>query len=237
MATPRRTTLRFIDRELRRIEIATDHVIASYPLNPVPDALFQRLVNLVAISEATEYTDKPAVCTNTSLDPFPVNYAHKIVRLTLNDDVIVDRIDEIEGDLLSLQGKPYSESEDKRREFYQNLFLDETQVDRFRLGAIEMYGSNTYTNIQNDPRVCLGFHWHDHEARVQRGIQVNAIAEIVPQDDPFFRYMSVLRQLFVYEFLELHQPEYICAYKFWISEVREKHLDSQRGFIPDEDEE
>ena len=113
---------------------------------------------------------------------------------------------------------------------YKELFVDESKVDRFRLGIIEMYGTETYTNILSDPRVCLGFSWRDEKTRLHHAIQLNCIAEIVEPDDPFYRYMRALRGLFSSRFVDLRRPEYVCAYKIWISEAKPKHLEDRHLF-------
>ncbi|UCE10106.1 MAG: hypothetical protein JSW61_14220 [Candidatus Thorarchaeota archaeon] len=234
-------TLRFIDRELRRIEISKDNVIVSYPLNALPDRLFQRLAGLTESSdyagEGLEFiyrdtVSKPAMCTFTLDLPFSLNFALKVVRLTLSDNEIEDRIDDLEGEVLSLQGQPFQETVADRLELYKQLYLDESKIDQFRLGAVEMFGATTYTNILRDPRVCLGFNWYDDTTNQHYGLQLNCIAEVVTPENPFFRFMRLLRQLFSSRFLDLQSPDYVCGYKLWVSEVFEKNLESTRGFLP-----
>lgn len=239
MSRTPKTTLRVIDREQRRINISTEHVVTSYPLNTMPDMLFQRLANLTDRRDDNEegvhfiWRDpitKPSLCTTNQGMPFSLNYAPKLVRLTLTDDVIAKKIDEIEGAILALLGKPFDETTEERLRIYKELFVDESKVDRFRLGIIEMYGTATYTNILSDPRACLGFSWIDEKTLLLHAIQLNCIAEIVEPDDPFYRYMRALRGIFSSRYVDLRRPEYVCAYKMWISEVKPKHLEDRHLF-------
>ncbi|MFW9910623.1 MAG: hypothetical protein ACFFEF_18870, partial [Candidatus Thorarchaeota archaeon] len=116
---------RFIDRELRRIELMMRGVVHSYPLNPLPDELYEAMAGSMDVSQTDTaesrlqaiYQDtlmKPSLCTFSYEGPFPVNAAYKIVRLTLTDEAIEDTIDEIEGRLLALQGLPFNETIDGR---------------------------------------------------------------------------------------------------------------------------
>ena len=115
--TPK-TTLRVIDREQRRINISTEHVVTSYPLNAIPDMLFQRLANLTDRRDENEegldfiWRDpitKPSLCTTSQGLPFSLNFAPKLVRLTLTDDVIPKKIDEIEGEILAFLGQSFDD--------------------------------------------------------------------------------------------------------------------------------
>ena len=192
-----------------------------------PQELDEKLRNLY-ISTAM----KPTLSTLDHTNPFPINSATKIVRLTLTDDAILERIDELESDLLSLQGLPFQETIAQRIELYQSLFLDDSKMDRFRFGAVEMYGDVTYTNILRDPRASLGFFWIQEQQPSAIGFQINCIVEVVPPGDPFFRYMRVMRQLFSSQLIDLRKDEYVSAYKLWVSEYREKTLTSKPGFVP-----
>jgi hypothetical protein len=175
---------------------------------------------------------KPSVCTYNPGAPFRINTAIKIVRLTLLDQEIENRIDDLEGQLLALQGKPFNETIEDRIEIYTNLLLDDTKIDRLRLGAIEMYGDTTYANIKRDPRATLNFYWYQNNPPVGMGYQLNCLTEIVPPGEPFYRYMRLMRQLFSYQFISLREAEYPCAYKFWVCEAKDKSLTQKPGYVP-----
>lgn len=238
MSEEKESRIRFIDTELRRIEMMDGNVIISYPLNVIPDDLFQELLNLVEKKPEGDVADiihgssvhQPAVSTQDPTSPFPINSANKRVRLTLHDVEIPDVIEDLEGQILALQGKTLEETFLERQEIYRNIYLDDSKINRFRLGIVEMYGGTTYRNIRRDPRVTLMFDWYRHKEPRNIGIQLNCVAEIVPPGDDFYRFMTLMLYLFGRRYLDLRQTTYPCAYKLWISEVKMKSLTHREGF-------
>ena len=232
--------IRLIDRASRRIKLEIGNILASFPLNPIPDMLYETLADLAdwkdyfsSLSEKIAFgtVHKPFFCTWNQYEPFPSNVANKLVRLTLNDSTIAGRIDEIEGRILALQGKKWEESSDERAEIYKDLFRDDTIVDRFRLGALEMYGQTTYWNILKNPRVSISFTWRiPKEIPLNISIQLDCIAEITKHGDPFFRYMRTIHHLLSSIFPELGPEDYPCAYKLYVSDIRVKSLKDPEGF-------
>ncbi len=232
--------IRLIDRENRRVELVKNDVIGSYPLNTIPEKLKIAMADvfegrsLAPKDKLTRLYEssvmKPSVCTLDPRSPFPINTSTKLVRLSLNDEVIQDRIDQLESELLSLQGRPFEETIGERIQLYRDLYVKESEIDQFRLGAVEMYGESTYHNICMDSRTTLSFQWRDSKTGTAHGYQLNCISEMSPPNDPFFRYMRVLRGLFSSRFVNTKKGDYPCAYKFWISEVHDKSLVSKIGY-------
>ena len=227
---------------MRKIDINLSGLDVSFPLNAIPDILYEAVVNTLegardTVEKIRRLYDstimKPTVSSQNTTGIFPINSAKKIVRLTLTDEALEDKILELEGAELSFQGRPFVETIDERVELYQEIMLDDTKIDRFRFGAVEMYGDVTYQNIQRDPRVSLTFFWTQEAAPESQSFQVNCIAEMVPPGDPFFRYMRIMRRLFSSKLLDLRGTEdYICAYKFWVCETKEKSLTEKAGYSP-----
>ena len=242
MSDKRPSTIKFIDRELRRIEIDISGLNISFPLNAIPDRVYEAIVSTLEGARDTNEKlhrlydatlMKPTISTMNSTGIFPVNSAKKIIRLTLTDDAMEERILELEGAELSFQGRPFEDTIEERVELYQNVMLHDRDIDRFRFGAVEMYGDQTYQNIQRDPRVSMNFFWSQDTAPEAQSYQVNCVAEIVPPGDPFFRYMRIMRRLFSSRLLDLRGTEdYICAYKFWVCEAKEKSLTERTGYSP-----
>ncbi len=239
MAELKATSVRFIDRERRMIELIRDKVIMSYPLNAVPDDLYQALADLADTAPIKEdklgllkaRVDKAAMSSLNLDNPFPINSSVKRIRLTLTDEAIEDEIDDLEGQFLALQGRPFEDTVDERVALYRSLHLDDSKLDLFRLGAVEMYGSASYANIKKDPRVSLCLSWPLQNEATQRGLQINCIAEIVPPGNPFYKYMRILLALFGVRYLDTGKVEYPCAYKLWVSEVKDKSLGDTEGFV------
>ncbi len=239
MAELKSTSVRFIDRERRMIDLIRDKVIMSYPLNAVPDDLYQALADLADTAPVKDdklgmlkaRIDKAAMSSLNLENPFPINTSIKRIRLTLTDEAIEDEIDDLEGQFLALQGRPFEDTADERVALYRSLHLDDSKLDLLRLGAVEMYGSASYANIKKDPRVSLCLSWPLRNEPTQRGLQINCIAEIVPPGDPFYKYMRILLALFGVRYLDTGKVEYPCAYKLWVSETKDKSLADTEGFV------
>ncbi|MFW9768427.1 MAG: pyridoxamine 5'-phosphate oxidase family protein [Candidatus Thorarchaeota archaeon] len=240
MSNDRPSTIKFIDRELRRIEIDIGGLKVSFPLNAIPDAIYEAILNTLEGADDTNEKlrrlydatlMKPTVSSINTTGIFPVNSAKKIIRLTLTDEALEDKILELEGAELSFQGRAFTDTIEERIDLYQEIMLHDRDIDRFRFGAVEMYGDQTYQNILRDPRVSLNFFWSQTEAPEAQSYQVNCVAEIVPPGDPFFRYMRLMRRLFSSRLLDLRGTEdYLCAYKFWVCESKEKSLMERTGY-------
>jgi hypothetical protein len=234
--------IRMIDRDERKIEIERGQVVMTYPLNAIPDILYQALADIaekyIHDENCLDFlycstVQKPTFVTFNSMNPFPMNCAPKVVRLTYYDEIITEIIDDLEGRILSLQGRDFKETIEERVQIYREMHSDDSKIDRMRLGAIEIYGANTYQNILRDPRVTLGFSWHrPDEFPREIGFQVNCVAQIAIPGDPFYEYMEVMRTLFSQHYLNLGEgKQYTCAYKLWVSEIKSKSLDDRSGFI------
>ncbi len=234
--------IKFIDRELRRIDFDIGGLTVSFPLNAIPDEVYEAMAGAIHRSYAPQQNlneiymstlMKPTVSTLNTSHIFPINSAKKILRLTLSDEAIMESIDELEGEMLAFQGRPFKETMDERIELYQKILLDDKRIDRFRFGAVEMFGDQTYQNIKSDPRITLNMFWTQDKHPEARSFQINCVAEIAPPGDPFFRYMRFMRQLFSSRLLNLRgSEEYICAYKFWVCESKDKSLEEKAGFVP-----
>ncbi len=237
----------FVDKDRRRIELGMDEMRISLPLNPIPDTLYNRLAaaldgdepaieKIRRIFRSTVFS--PIFCTQDPHRPFPLNTANKVVFLTLKDEEIERQIEDLEGQVLALLGRPFEETTEERVKIYRSLYLHDSKIDRMRLGALELYGETTYANVRKDPRFTLSFIWFDDNKEItprSHAIQLNCVAEIIPRGSMFFRFMRFLRLLFLSKFLDLKQSEYLCAYKIHICEAREKSLCSKTGFSAADD--
>ncbi len=222
-----------VDRGRRVIEVLMKGVKVSFPLNPIPEQLYQQLTAL-ADGPGTPHeivhrlwrssVSKPTTSTVDEMRPFKVNSVLKVACLTLLDSEIEQCIDDLESRLLGLQGRRFEATLEERLQLYRELHFDDGRIDRFRLGVVEMVGEATFENIRHDPRVTLLFNWYDESLSHYMSCQVNVIAEIVGRRDPFYRYMRVVRTLFARRFIETRHPEYVCAYKLWVAEALDKTL-------------
>jgi len=234
--------IKFIDKDRRRIEIILGGLSVEFPLNAIPDPVYEAMAD--AVDKSSELPEtlnelyvstlmKPTVSSLNASNIFPINSAKKILRLTLTDDALEDSIHELEGLELAFQGRQFEETIDERIDLYQKMMLDDKKIDRFRFGAVEMYGDRTYHNILRDPRITLNMFWAQEKEPQAQSYQINCIAEIVPPGDPFFKYMRLMRRLFSKTLIDLRgTSDYVCAYKFWVCENKDKSLAEKTGFVP-----
>ena len=234
--------IKFIDKDRRRIEIILGGLSVEFPLNAIPDLIYEAMAD--AVNRSTKSSEtlnelyisnlmKPTVSSLNASNIFPINSAKKIIRLTLTDDALADSVHELEGAELAFQGRPFEETIDERIELYQKMMIDDRKIDRFRFGSVEMYGDKTYQNILRDPRVTMNMFWVQDKSPQAQSYQINCIAEIVPPGNPFFKYMRLMRRLFSKTLIDLRgTSDYVCAYKFWVCETKDKSLAEKTDFVP-----
>ncbi len=98
--------IKFIDREIRRIDFNIGGLTVSFPLNAIPDQVYDAMAN--AVNKSADQSDtmnelyssplmKPTVATLNASNIFPINTAKKVIRLTLTDEVLQETIHELEG--------------------------------------------------------------------------------------------------------------------------------------------
>ncbi|MCF2137717.1 MAG: hypothetical protein K9W43_10850 [Candidatus Thorarchaeota archaeon] len=227
----------FIDREQRRLEIETGEFKHSFPLKPIPDELFRVMLQATDFKEESlQAVDdlvnsrifEAAVATRTFSAVYPINLAIKLTYPTLYDDYIEEIIDDLEGQLLSFQGVPIEKTIGDRLKLFRNLYLDETKIDPYRLGAFEIFGELTFKNLLRDSRASLLFRWF--KGRRSKSVQLNCITQIAEERSPFYRFMRVVRSMFATRFLDLLEEKRTCAYEFWITDALTKDLSDRRGF-------
>ena len=108
----------FIDRDRRHIELQIGGAVVLLPLNAVPTRLYEEIADLADSGQtgleayqayAHSPVHKPFVSTSNPSWPFMQNVAPKIVRLTPTDSELDQSVDDLESDLLSMQGKSFEE--------------------------------------------------------------------------------------------------------------------------------
>ncbi len=81
----------------------------------------------------------------------------------------------------------------------------------------------------------LKFIWYDTDGPVTSpysGLQLSCMAEVVTPDDTYYRFMRTLRMLVGTRLIHLGKADYVCAYRFYVCEVKEKRVASRTGFVP-----
>ncbi len=222
---------------MRRIEVGSGSVRMLYPLNPLPEQVFETMLTLSDYGNDVDAAFKrlfrinvyeAVVCTYNNIEPFPVNTSSKEVFLVPRDEIIEQIIDDLEGKFLSFQGRPFEDTLEERFQIFRDIYLEESKIERFNLGSIEIFGGRTYRHLLQEPKATLHLSWR--EGRIHPSYQLNTIVEIFPRGTTFYRFARFLRQLFSRRYLDLLGKGYVCAYKFWICETKRKDLTARVGF-------
>jgi hypothetical protein len=106
-----------------------------------------------------------------------------------------------------------------RIEAARELLQHPDHIDPCSLGSLEIFEGETFRNVRGDPRVALLFTGDGPE---YPSFQVEAVAQIVEPGRPVYEFLRASRLLFEHERFHIAQPAYPHAYRFLVSEVREK---------------
>ncbi|HPE68864.1 MAG TPA: pyridoxamine 5'-phosphate oxidase family protein [Thermotogota bacterium] len=100
----------------------------------------------------------------------------------------------------------------ERLQFLKDLYSDPDGFDREIMSSMEMFQTRTYENARNDPRVNLLF--YDHSSGYS--VMFDSIAEFVARDDPFYRYVAAIHDLFhLPKDPAIRTDRYEWAYRFY----------------------
>lgn len=194
---------------------------------PLPDAFLQWvLTERRGVFSAFERGEMPAsfashlpVVNTIGTGDFPIHSATKGAGLTARDEEIPALLHAIDDCLAACEGHPWSATMGRRIQVAHELYARPDRIDPRRFGLIEIFRGNTYHNVLRDPRVTLLFTgpWPHY-----RSYQVNCVAEVVEGDDPRFRAILGMRQLFERDRFHIQQPLYPLGYLLWVHEVIDK---------------
>jgi hypothetical protein len=101
------------------------------------------------------------------------------------------------------------------------LYGDSEKINRFCLGGLEIFETQSFLNMMNDPRVSLFFVGN---APSYKSYQIDCIAEIIEPQHIFYQFVSAMRSLFEQENFHYQQPCYPYAIKYHVIQVFDKSL-------------
>lgn len=161
----------------------------------------------------------PVVATLNPAGPFSIHTATKGAGLTPKDEYLPHYLDMLRTALSRSEGRPWDDSLAVRLIAARVLYEHPQEIDRRRLGLLEIFQGTTYRNILADPRVTLHY---TGPGPAYPSYQINGWAEVVGPGDPRFEYLYLVRQLFEYDHFHIHQPAYPFGYSVWVGEVFDK---------------
>ncbi len=144
------------------------------------------------------------------------NLANKGVGFTPKDEHIPHYLKLVEDAVEKIQALPPHAVDETRalrigtaREFYAHP----EHIDWRRLGLLEIFEGDTYRNLARRPFASVLW---TGQSPVFVSFQVDCAVEIIPTDDPRYRFSWAMRRLFEYEPFHVVQTMFPYAYTFWV---------------------
>lgn len=111
------------------------------------------------------------------------------------------------------------ESLSARVDAIRAFYGDAQNFDPYLLGGLEIFEGQTARNIAQNPFVSL---LYSGEAPVFPSYQFNGVMRIVPEDDPYYKFLLAARELFAFDAFHIHQIRYRFGYLFYLVEEKNK---------------
>lgn len=163
----------------------------------------------------------PVVGTWNANAPFP-NLANKGVGFTPKDEYIDHYLEVIETAVEKISALPphaVNDTRDLRLAAAREFYAHPEHIDWRRLGLLEIFEGTTYKNLTANPMASVL--WTGNSP-VFVSFQVDCVVEIIPQDDPRYRFSWAMRRLFEYEPFHVVQTIFPYAYCFWVYDYADK---------------
>jgi hypothetical protein len=155
-------------------------------------------------------------------DSLVPNLANKGVGFTPKDEHIEHYVKLVEDAVEQIVKLPPHAVDDTRalrigtaREFYAHP----EHIDWRRLGLLEIFEGETYRNLTRRPLASVLW---TGDSPVFVSYQVDCAVEIIPKEDPRYRFSWAMRRLFEYEPFHVVQTMFPYAYTFWVIGAHDK---------------
>jgi hypothetical protein len=150
------------------------------------------------------------------------NLANKGVGFTPKDEHIDHYLGLVESAAEQIQALPPHAVDETRklrvstaREFYAHP----EHIEWSRLGLLEIFEGSTLRNVSENPHASVL--WTGNSPTFV-SFQVDCVVEIIPPEDPRYRFSWAMRRLFEYEPFHVVQTMYPYAYCFWVYNYKDK---------------
>jgi hypothetical protein len=158
---------------------------------------------------------------NAKRTDFPINAVCKGVGLVPIDNKINELTKRMGSLLKQIDISDFDKSLEKRIKGMMLLYGSPEKINRFSLGGLEIFETQSYNNILKNPFVSLFFVGPGPQ---YKSYQFNCIAELTPATDRFYSFLITIRKLFEEAPFHFQQPAYPFAIKYHIIEVLDKSL-------------
>jgi hypothetical protein len=150
------------------------------------------------------------------------NLANKGVGFTPKDEYLAHYLDQVESAVERIQRLPphaVDETRALRVATAREVYATPEHLDWSRLGLLEIFEGATLRNLSRHPFASVLW---TGDSPVFVSFQADCIVEIIPTDDPRYRFAWAMRRLFEYEPFHVVQTIFPYAYLFWIIDWHDK---------------
>lgn len=148
-----------------------------------------------------------------------LNLANKGLGLIPKEEALPRYLELYDEVLRAVKDRPWNETLPARIEAASELFATLDDVDRCRLGSLEIFEGQTYKNILGNPRIALLF---TAEGPKYLSYQVDANCRVLEPGGDVYRFLRASRQLFENDSFHVPQSSYPHGYEFNVCGVKEK---------------
>jgi hypothetical protein len=150
------------------------------------------------------------------------NLANKGVGFTPKDEHLPRYLDLVESAVERIRTLPPHATDETRTlrvATAREVYATPEHLDWSRLGLLEIFEGATYRNLSRHPFASVLW---TGDSPVFVSFQADCIVEIIPTDDPRYRFAWAMRRLFEYEPFHVVQTIFPYAYLFWIIDWHDK---------------
>jgi hypothetical protein len=212
--------------QVRIANKTTDYSLVALPPEFIEWQIKERmkLFDLLQKNEMPKFLSShlPTLITYDRNKPdFPVNAACKGIGLVPCCDELEPITQKLKTQLPTIVGSDFKSSLKQRIECAKLFFKNNTKLDPYRLGGLEIFEAQSYKNIMQNPCVSLLF---VGDSPTYKSYQLNCIAEVTPQGTPFYDFVRTIRSVFEEAKFHYQQPAYPFAIRYNVVEIIEKSL-------------
>jgi hypothetical protein len=166
----------------------------------------------------------PVMATWSDGRGYPINLTVKGIGLIPKEDLLSRFSGLFEDVFNQAQEKAWEQSLPLRIDTLLALYQDINHFDPDLLGGLEIFEGNAFSNLKKNSQTSLLYSGTtDTSGRFQYiSFQINGTVELLPKDDPYYRFLLASRRLFEFEHFHLPQKNYPWGYLIRIQEVKDK---------------
>ena len=206
-----------------------DAVVQEFTITELPEKFVEwqldykrRIYDAIAKDEYIAFNAGHLPVVGTLGEGFVPNLANKGVGFTPKDEHIEHYVKLVEDTVERIQALPphaVDETRDLRIATAREFYAHPEHIDWRRLGLLEIFEGDTYRNLTRRPMASVLW---TGQSPIFVSFQVDCAVEIIPKDNPRYRFSWAMRRLFEYEPCHVVQTMFPYAYTFWVYGFHDK---------------